>query len=522
MGQQFDMADDCLSQILARNQQLLMTDLDSDQRPIAKSINSIVRAFLRFHRSEWIDFEEVCDNLPDAIYISDGKGKTVYINSAYERMSDIDRREIVGKDVYKINEEKKFYENGIIPVVLRTHEVSDNIGLMVRTNTPVHMYGFPIWDKLGGLRYAVACDRDIKQLQTIRGQLLKLQEASSKVDEEIRYLRTRQAPDLFQVSNSEKTRAVIDTARSVAATDASVLITGESGTGKEVVANFICHNSNRSEEPFIKVNCAAIPEALMESELFGYEPGAFTGANRGGKTGLFELANNGTLLLDEIGEMPVSMQTKLLRALQNQEIMKVGGNRAIPVNVRIIAATNKDLQRAIREHAFREDLYYRLNVVPIAIAPLRERREEIIPFANHFLNIYSRKYNKNIQIDRQALEVMENYDWPGNIRELENVIERLVVINKTGTVSPESASMILGIQDRKPAPVLVKEAAAAPQPESFNLKEATARVEMQLIKEALKRYPSVRKAAAALGIDHSTLIKKCRRYGIGSAAELGE
>lgn len=190
----------------------------------------------------------------------------------------------------------------------------------------------------------------------------------------------------------------LSTALAVAPTDASVLITGESGTGKEVITNQLYQASSRFNKPFLKINCAAIPETLMESELFGYVPGAFTGASKNGKTGIFEMANSGTLMLDEIGEMSMPMQTKLLRVLQNHEVTKVGSSKAIPIDVRIIAATNRNLLECIKEKTFREDLYYRLNVVPISLAPLRERKEDIDVLVHHFLDVFNKKYNKQVEI----------------------------------------------------------------------------------------------------------------------------
>ena len=305
--------------------------------------------------------------------------------------------------------------------------------------------------------------------------------------------------------HSEASAKLRDHLLLVAPTNMSVLITGESGTGKEVITNQIYQASKRFGKPFLKVNCAAIPDTLMESELFGYEPGAFTGASKSGKTGIFELANGGTLMLDEIGEMSVQMQTKLLRVLQNHEITKIGGHKAIPVDVRIIAATNKNLLQCIEEHTFREDLYYRLNVVPIQLVPLRERKSDIEVLFYHFFEKYTKKYNKPIEIYSDALHLLENYNWPGNIRELENVTERLVVINQNNIIDKKTVALVLGIRDT--------DSYAHPEDE-YNLKASTIALEKHIIEKALTTFHTKRKAATALGIDHSTLVKKCQRYGI--------
>lgn len=236
---------------------------------------------------------------------------------------------------------KKLYTNGVLPTILKQQRRSEKIGVMQRTNTTVYITGFPIFDQNHELKYAVAHDRNIQQLEVIKDQLLHLKAAQEKISEEVDYLRTQQIKHAKIISKSPQMQQVISTVLAVAPTDATVLITGESGTGKELITNQIYQSSNRNGQPFLKINCAAIPESLMESELFGYVPGSFTGASKNGKTGIFELANNGTLMLDEIGEMSMPMQTKLLRVLQNHEITKIGDTKALPVNVRIIAATNK-------------------------------------------------------------------------------------------------------------------------------------------------------------------------------------
>ena len=217
--------------------------------------------------------------------------------------------------------------------------------------------------------------------------------------------------------------------------DAAVMITGESGTGKEVIADIIHKSSRRREAPFVKVNCAAIPETLMESEFFGYEQGAFTGAGGNGKIGLFELADGGTLFLDEVGELSIPIQSKLLRVLQDKEVRRVGGEKSISVDIRIIAATNRDLKAEVAKGTFRKDLYYRLFVVPIALPPLRERKEDIELLTKHFLDIFNKQYNMKKTIGPEAMEIMERYQWPGNVRELRNVVERLVVSGAGNDIS---------------------------------------------------------------------------------------
>ncbi|MFB0518096.1 MAG: sigma-54-dependent transcriptional regulator [Acidobacteriota bacterium] len=301
------------------------------------------------------------------------------------------------------------------------------------------------------------------------------------------------------VGKNYKMQEIFELIRTVADSDASVLILGESGTGKELIARAIHYSSRRAEKPFVSVSCSALPESLLESELFGYEKGAFTGAVRD-KPGRFEEANKGTLFLDEVGEMKPETQLHLLRVLQEREIRRLGGTGVIKVDVRIIAATNKDLERAVKEGSFREDLYYRLNVVTIQLPPLREREDDIPLLAERFLMKYNIKNNKNLEgISPKAIALLVQYHWPGNVRELENVIERAVVITKHRIIQPEdlpphiqSFQESKGIQPRK-------------------LKE----VEKEHIQHTLEENKwNISKTSKVLGIDRSTLYKKIRHYGL--------
>ncbi|BAE86541.1 hypothetical protein DSY4752 [Desulfitobacterium hafniense Y51] len=284
--------------------------------------------------------------------------------------------------------------------------------------------------------------------------------------------------------------------------DSTVLILGESGVGKELIAQLIHRASHRSEKPFIKINCGAIPANLLESEFFGYEAGSFTGALKEGKKGLFELADGGTLFLDEVGELPLEHQVKVLRAIQEKEILRVGGKKTIKLDIRIIAATNRDLEAMIREKAFREDLYYRLNVVPMTIPPLRQRKEDVIPIALELLARYNTAYGYQKWIHPEVMDCLLNYDWPGNIRELENTIERLVVTSMDDCITKDAMAEIKSI-DVHPAPNGLT-----------SLKAFLEKEENRLLEEAYRLMGSTRKAAAVLGISQSSMVKKMKKYGI--------
>ncbi|MBI2525189.1 MAG: sigma-54-dependent Fis family transcriptional regulator [Candidatus Rokubacteria bacterium] len=295
----------------------------------------------------------------------------------------------------------------------------------------------------------------------------------------------------------------------VAQTHATVLITAESGTGKELVARAIHRQSPRRDQPFVAVNLAAIPDTLLESELFGHEKGAFTGAHAR-KLGRFELAHGGTLFLDEVGSLRVELQAKLLRALQEREIERLGGTRTIPVDARIIAATNVDLRQRIRAREFREDLYYRLNVVPLSVPPLRERKEDIGVLADHFVRKYSREFKKDVRgISRGALPALQTYDWPGNVRELENVIERSVALASRPVIRLDDLPLDLALHDG--AARGAGEAAAA----ALTLKEARDRFEQAYILRALEREGwNQSRAARSLGVHRNTLLARLAAWGI--------
>lgn len=295
-------------------------------------------------------------------------------------------------------------------------------------------------------------------------------------------------------------RNVISLAERIAFVNSTVLLLGESGVGKEVIASLIQKLSSRSDKPFIKVNCAAIPKDLLESELFGYEKGAFTGADIRGRPGLFEQADKGTIFLDEIGEMPLHLQVKLLRVIQELEITRIGGGRTKKIDIRIISATNKNLESMVGKGEFREDLYYRLNVIPILIPPLRERQEDISLLAFYFLQKLNAKYNFKKQFTDEAISLMKSYSWPGNIREMQNLIERLVVTLESEVIDsyhfPFTKQNLLHLTRQK------------------TLKEAIADLERSMIIKEMLQSETTRKAAKALGISQSALVKKMQRLGV--------
>lgn len=314
------------------------------------------------------------------------------------------------------------------------------------------------------------------------------------------------------IGKSEPMQTVYELIEKVADSDSTTLILGESGTGKELIAKTIHYNSPRKDMPFVPVNCGAIPEDLLESELFGHEKGSFTGAIAA-RIGRFEMAHKGTIFLDEIGDMSPSLQVKILRALQEREFERVGGAKTIKVDVRVIAATNQDLEQAMEEKKFRKDLYYRLNVIPIILPPLRERRDDIPLLIDHFLNLFIKKKKKQIDgISKEAFDALINYDWHGNVRELENMMERLVILKGKGTITvkdlPEKVLRQSSIQTSSPSIADIPEG-------GIDFNNLTDSFERELIKKAIEKSGGVKnKAAQLLGINRTTLIEKMKKKGM--------
>jgi PAS domain S-box-containing protein len=454
-------------------------------------------------------FKECMDNFFEGIYIADSEGKTLYVNKAYLKMTGLKREDVIDKYVDDLIKSGVFH-NAVTPEVIKHKKVVSSIG-KARNGVDMLITGEPIFSKTGELIRVIVSQRDFSQLSDLKKELECSQrkiaiaeDITRKKEEEIEYLR-KQHLNVNFISASEEMKRIDKLINQVARLDATVLITGESGVGKEVVANEIFRKSDRSTEPFVKVNCAAIPGNLLEAELFGYEKGAFTGATST-KIGLFELADKGTLMLDEIGEMEISIQAKLLRAIQHKQITRIGGSKVISLDVRIIAATNANLFEMVKAGKFREDLYYRINVFPISVLPLRSRKEDIIELAKHFLGIYNSKYNKRVILNEEAFLILQKYSWPGNVRELQNIIERLVIISETGSyiVAEQIAGLLM----------IDLETALLGNSEK-GLKAVIEDIERELIRKALNEAGSTRKAAKILRISQSGVVKKMKKLGMG-------
>lgn len=491
-----------ICQIRDMLRELISESSDSDLTEKLQAIDQELNYFL----DRGIDFKQVVDGLDDSIFITDNEGNVLYINPAYTKNTGISPDRVVGHNIYDLINKDKLYTGGAIPDVLQTKKTAFRLSTTYGTGKPLIGFasGTPIFNEKGELHQVIACSRPIVTLGALKEDFTtfvrEVQEMNPK--KSCAESEKNLSEDMI---GKETTLANIWTLIShVAPSDATVLITGESGAGKEVIADEIFKNSNRNKNPFVKINCAAIPAHLLESELFGYEKGAFSGANAKGKPGLFELANHGTLMLDEIGDMPMDLQVKLLRAIQQQEITRIGGSKPIKLDIRFLALTNSNLKEKIENGTFRQDLYYRLNVIPIYVPPLRERIADIEALSNRFIEIFSEKYNRPFALTEQQMNYFRQYNWPGNIRELENIIEYLVLCSSgIGQVDNSIVTSLLNIYKEQ-----------EPITTDMDFNSAVAQFEKNLLESTLKTSGNLREAGKKLNINASTISRKIKQYNI--------
>lgn len=442
------------------------------------------------------------------VFVVDGKGKIIYANaSAAESVgSTID--DITGKNCQEMEMEGYYDKSVALDAIRKKKRVlsvyKTRIGLNVVCSAN------PILDECGNVTRVVVFSQDEALMREIMNDVEEERKKNISIQQTLSYIQEKMACQNI-VSSSPEMERLFKMLLNVARTDTTVTIYGESGTGKEVLANFVHQNSMRSNKPFIPINCAAIPAELMEAEFFGYEKGSFTGANREGKAGLFEMADHGTIFLDELGEMPLSLQSKLLRVLESGEVKRIGSSKTIKTDVRIIAATNRNLTKMVDEKTFREDLYYRLNVIPVNIPPLRERPEDIEALSEHFLNEFNRKYGRNVEISEDVLNKFKKYSWPGNIRELKNEIERYVVTE--GQVSSVLNDNIRHSMTDVNIKFTNSNISKNITVKNIPLKEVMDRYEIEYIRHVIDDCEGVMtEAAKRLGIHRSALYKKIDKF----------
>ncbi|WP_289139248.1 sigma-54-dependent Fis family transcriptional regulator [uncultured Brevibacillus sp.] len=456
--------------------------------------------------SSVVRFIDILNALADGIFISDAQGTTLWLNNASENLCGIPKSEIIGKNVSEL-EEMGIFNPSVTRLVLESGKPTTTIQLVNRKGKFL-VTGHIIPDEDGRPELIIAHSRDITEAARASSQLEETVALLKRYSEEIQLMKWEASQSTSQtlIGNSRSYLALLELMKKAAPIDTTILIRGETGVGKSYLAEQIHQLSERSNGPFIHVNCSAIPETLIESELFGYHKGAFTGASHSGKIGLVKMADKGTLFLDEISELPYHLQSKLLLLLQNKTFMPIGGTKTYTADIRIITATNANLQELVRLGKFRHDLYYRLNILPIHVPPLRERKDDVFPLLHHNLQKFNRKHNQKRRFTSEVLDVLHQYDWPGNVRELENLVERIVITSKLDEIQvtdlPEELRSIRELEEG----LLTLG--------SLSLTERIEKIEVEFIMQALRTHKTTRKTASALGITQSLLMRRIKKYEI--------
>ena len=438
--------------------------------------------------------------LADDMMLSDADGTILWVSETYERNFGFAHNSMVGQSVFDLESDGTF-SPCITADIIRQKKKIVTTQVINRRHTNVMTVGIPLFDKKGRLKYAVCFNTvSMEQINTIHRNYRQMQDSLLQYSQQFDERRAGNSPDSL-IMHSQPMRQLWRLMQSTANTRANILITGETGVGKSVIAKAIHDMSNRSERPYVEVNCAVLHENLIESELFGYEKGAFTGASPTGKRGKIELANHGTLFLDEIGELPLHIQSKLLQLIQDKTIERLSGNTKIELDVHLIVATNRDLEEAVRRGQFRSDLFYRLNVIRMHIPPLRERPEDIPPLARQFLDTFCGEYGKTLSFSPRFQSFLEQYQWPGNVRELKNLIERLVIMAQDPVLDIHALPAEYAPVIHQAA--IVPGSTLAQQMESF---------EGGIIRSAYARLGSSVAVAKELGISQPTAARKIAKY----------
>jgi PAS domain S-box-containing protein len=455
------------------------------------------------------ELDTIIDASSDGLWICDGQANVLRLNPASERINGVKATEVVGRNMKDLQREG-FVDRS---VTLEVIETGKKFSIIQRTKVKrkLMLTGNPVFDAQGRIVRVVVTEQDITEIDQLRKELEEREAMQDQFRHQMLEMQLSALEAHQIVAESPSFIKVLQQALRVSRVDSTVLILGESGTGKGVVADYIHKYSSRTTMPMIKLNCGAIPESLVESELFGYEKGAFTGAGNMGKPGHIELADKGILFLDEIGELPLSSQVKLLRFLEDGHVYRIGGTRARKVDVRVICATNRNLDTMVTSGQFRRDLYYRLNVIPLRIPPLRERPECILPLLKHYIDHFRKKHDQRLPLrfSPAAMEALLSYSYPGNVRELINICERLTVM----TDEPE-----ITLKDLPSAVRNLDLSAWAGAPDqslgSMTLAQILQSVERQVLMEAKHRYRTQKEIARALGVNQSTIARKQKQHGL--------
>ncbi|SDU57604.1 PAS domain S-box-containing protein [Desulfobacula phenolica] len=454
-----------------------------------------------------IELDTIIDSSNDGLFICDGNGVILRINPASERMTRITSKKFVGKNIRELVK-RKIIDKSVTLEVLKTRK---KVNLIQETKDGKQLFltGNPVFDPNGNLFRVVVNERDITDIIKLKQELEEKAQLTAQYKRDLLEKQIEETESRHIIAKSSNYVKIIQKAIKLAEVDSTVLVLGESGTGKGVITDLIHKYSTRAGHPMIKINCGSIPDSLVESELFGYAKGAFTGARQKGKPGKFELADKGIIFLDEIAELPLGSQVKLLKFIEDGVISRVGGTDSKKVDVRIIAATNRDLKKMIEKKQFRSDLYYRLNVVPLKIPPLRKRKECLVPLIDHYLNLFCKKYKKKkMALSSEAVDALVAYPYPGNVREMINICERLVVMSQNSNIEYKNL----------PGSVQRKTEAGTPVIEGWNqgqtLQQMVDELEKTVLETVLKNCRTQANAAKILGLNQSTIARKLKKHNL--------
>lgn len=458
-------------------------------------------------------FTEILEAINDAIFIADENGNALWLNKASEKMCNLPKEKIIGRNVREL-ENHGIFTPSVSRMAIEANKDVSTVQIMKKERKYIAT-GHLIKNKKGDVILTIAHSRDMTKPMENTSNITEIEKLLGKYSEEIRKLTNNKLmknSNRIELKNKSKERLEVDQKiNKIASVDTTVLITGETGTGKSIAAKQIHELSVRRDKPFVELNCASLPESLLESELFGYEKGSFTGASSGGKDGLIKAAESGTLFLDEVGEIPLHLQSKLLHILQNKQYLPIGGREYKSANVRIIVATNRELEKMVEEGTFRSDLFYRMNILTVRMPELRKSKEAITQFALSFLDIFNTKYNLNKSFSNRVIQVFQSYSWPGNLRELENLIERLVILSEDIITEKDLPQKMNPTQTLSNRPVDDKLDKSMP--------EVIDSIEKKMIIEALNKTNSTRRAAKYLGVSQSLIMRRMKKYEIELCVE---
>jgi len=448
------------------------------------------------------DLQAIIENTYDGLYITDGDANTLMINQAYERITGIKREEVLGKNMRELVALGVFDRSVSLEVIEKKRPVT--VMQELRNGKKILVTGSPVFNKDNGdIIFVVTNVRDMTELMELKEELHERTLEVNTYIAELDKIKTLKIQEDKFATKSKVMLEVLERAIKAAQFDSNILITGESGVGKGLMARLIHNASSRKESPFVAINCASIPEDLFESELFGYESGAFSGASTKGKKGLLEIADTGTVFLDEIGDMSLRLQSKLLRVIEEKEMVRLGSTKTITLDVRFIAATNQDINTLVNQKKFREDLYFRINTISIHIPPLRERTEDIVLLVQYFTDKLNNKYHMKKRFSSGATKALISYTFPGNVRELSNIVEQAFQISNKNIIEIED----LPYQVRS----IVQTQEFVMDGENRSYKEIMNLMEYKLLKNAIKKYGSTHKAAKNLKISQSTIVRKLKK-----------